>query len=229
MTYHILLDIETLGLRPGCAIVQLGAVAFSPEGGEPLAEFFREITPCPHLRVEEVTLRWHEKRGSWPLPADGREMALPQALADFSGWVRGLAAKSGGEIGSFWSWGSTYDFPLLDAAREASLAAGIPCPELPWDYWQTCCARTMWRLAFGKKRTELRPHHALKDAHAAVRDLTTALRHLRSARTPSPAPFVSLKSPNLHLPRHENARPPLIETSLPLPAAAGRAATVHAP
>jgi exodeoxyribonuclease VIII len=171
---HILLDIEALGRRTGSAVIQLGAVAFSLETGLTGEAFHRHIHPGDRLTIDNVSLQWHAEHGTWP-PAD---MTLPivelkDALADFITWCSDL-----GEPVSFWSWGSTYDFPLLEAAHQA---AG---EEIPWEYWQASCARTVWRLAFPDTKHDPRPHHALEDAKAAALDLVKALAIVRETLSP---------------------------------------------
>jgi len=166
--HHILLDIEALGVRPGSAIVQLGAVAFSPRGGELIGEaFHRHILPHSQLHTELRTLHWHMERGTWPPAPPAEPVTLEQALAEFSRWV-----EETGRPHTWWSWGSTYDFPLLDAACHKLSR------EAPWAYWQTACARTVWRMAFPYGKTAPRPHHALEDSIAAVKDLHLALREI---------------------------------------------------
>lgn len=166
---HILLDIEALGVRPGSAIVQLGAVAFSPHTGEIMGEtFHRHILPHAQLHTELRTLHWHTERGTWPPAPPAAPVALEQALAEFSRWV-----EETGRPHTWWSWGSTYDFPLLDAACHVLGREG------PWAYWQTACARTVWRMAFPFGKTAPRPHHALEDSIAAVKDLHQALGEIR--------------------------------------------------
>ena len=167
--HHILLDIEALGVRPGSAIVQLGAVAFCPRTGGLLGETFHcHVLPHAKLHTELRTLHWHTERGTWPPPPPAEPVALEQALAEFSHWV-----DKTGRPHTWWSWGSTYDFPLLDAACH------MLGREAPWAYWQTACARTVWRMAFPYGKTAPRPHHALEDSIAAVKDLQMALVEMR--------------------------------------------------
>ena len=113
-------------------------------------------------------MSWHERQGTWPAYSDDA-VSLWQALDEFNGWIR-----SAGTIESFWSWGSTYDFPLLVEAYR------MVCLKAPWDYWQLCCARSVWRMAFGERRHKPRPHEALADAREACRDLMMALTALKN-------------------------------------------------
>ena len=165
---HLLLDIEALGVRPGASIVQLGAVVFSPRSGTLGATFHRHIRPHPEMHRELRTLHWHTERNTWPPAPPAVPVPLEEAFAEFSRWV-----AEQGRPHTWWSWGATYDFPLLDAAYH------LLGREAPWAYWQTACARTVWRMAFPYGKTAPRPHHALEDSLAAVGDLQEAIRHLR--------------------------------------------------
>lgn len=164
MKKHVLIDIEALGLRPGSAIIELAAVEFFPETGWIGTGFEAMIEPQAPFTADLETLAWHGKQGTWPRPFAEGSHSIGSALADFGEWVRGL-----GEIEEFWSWGSTYDFPLLDAGYDF---AGF---KQPWNHWEVSCARTIWKRAFGKRKHGPRPHRALDDAKAAAVDLMAAM------------------------------------------------------
>jgi exodeoxyribonuclease VIII len=170
MKSHIMIDLETLGRRPGAAIVSIGAVAFDVfHGGTIGAEFsyfHHHVIPHPDLDVEQETLEWWAKRGGFP--AGEHAVPLHHALADFVSWAAMIP-----EIETWWAWGATFDFPIIQEA------ADVVGQNLPWEYYQTTCARAPWRLAFGDRRHESRPHNALADARASVRDLREAVEALQ--------------------------------------------------
>ncbi len=172
MTTHIMLDIEALGKRPGSAIIEIGAVAFCPETGKMGECFEIAIEPSAPFTADIDTLRWHYQKCSYDIYGrDGTVRCLDykNALCKLSVWAAGL-----GTVEAFWSWGATYDFPLLN---EAYVIAGM---KAPWDreYWKMQCARTVWRLAFGDLMHGKRPHSALEDARAAVVDLLEAMEEI---------------------------------------------------
>jgi exodeoxyribonuclease VIII len=172
MPSHVFIDIEALGRKPGCAPIELGAVVFEPQTGEITDEFHRIIHPHGALKGERETLDWHAERGSYPF-TPARYIAaerLPHVIADFLSWLPQ-------EIDSVWSWGATYDFPVLDAAF-----AAIGETKEPWAYWQQECARTVWRRAFGDREHDPRPHEAMEDCRAGVRDLCDAIAALNGQR-----------------------------------------------
>lgn len=168
MKKHILLDIEALGTRPGSAIFELAAVAFVPELGTLGESFEVMIEPQAPFTADLETLEWHRKQNTWPRPfADGSH-SVGSALIAFEDWI----VELDDDVETFWSWGATYDFPLLTSAYDFT---GTPPP---WDYWQQRCARTVWQLAFGDLRHGPRPHRAVEDAKAAAVDLMAAIAKL---------------------------------------------------
>lgn len=172
----LFLDIEALGLRAGAAVIQIGAVTFDPTTGlTGPEEFHAYVQALPTDHIDPETLDWHAKQGSYPHPAGVTAWLPSLALGDFRDWVQAR------EFGAVWSWGSTYDFPLLEAAFRNHL--GEPPP---WNYWQAQCARTVWNLAFPGVKHAPRPHHALQDCFAGVRDLYAARRGMNAGREALP-------------------------------------------
>jgi hypothetical protein len=163
---EILLDIEVLGLRPGAAIIEIGAVAFSTATGEVTSSFHQLVRPDKLAAADLQTLQWHAEQGTWPRVSRDLGVPIYLALSDFSAWI--------GEVGSetFWSWGASFDFPHLDAAYAT---AGIP---IPWRYSRCQCARTVWNVAYPGTKAGEKPHHALEDAKISAGDLTHALAKL---------------------------------------------------
>lgn len=169
---EFMIDIEALGLTPGSAIIQIGAVSFIPSTGEIIDEFEVDVSPQAPFTADLETLAWHQEKGTWPRPEHVEEnsLAIGLALYELGKWI-GRAP----EYIRFWSWGGTYDFPLL---AHAYSFAGEHCP---WRYYQAKCARTVWDLTFPGIRHAPRPHRALEDARMAVADLTSARQKLSTA------------------------------------------------
>lgn len=175
---HLFLDIEALGLRPGAAITEIGAVEFDPHTGRTgPREFHARLQVLPTDIVDPDTLAWHQKQGTYPHPAGATAFLPSLALFDFMDWVFSF----GHDLQAVWSWGATYDFPLLESAFHAHLSRG-----LPWHYAKSQCARTLWNCAFPGTKHAPRPHHALQDCHLSVADLAAALQHLRTPAISSP-------------------------------------------
>lgn len=159
---EILLDIEVLGLRPGSAIIELGAVSFTRSAG--IGETFHRLIKPEELGTADLqTLKWHQEQGTWPRVTNDVGVPLYLALADFNVWSANLQVKT------FWSWGASFDFPHMDAAYSA---LNLPAP---WRYSRCQCARTVWNLAFPGLKAASKPHHAAVDARLSALDLLSAL------------------------------------------------------
>lgn len=166
------LDTETLGTRPGSAVIQLGAVAFNLDTGELGPEFFREIKPAAPFTASIETLQWREEKGLGPIPTHG--IHPRDAVFHFQDWLRDNFDCPEKER-RFWSWGSSMDFPVL----EPVLDLRNPEDKHPWEYWQINDARGFWQMAFGDLRHSERPHDALEDAKLGAIDLVAAIREIR--------------------------------------------------
>ncbi len=172
---HVMIDIEGLGTRPGCAVVELAAVAFDLATGKTGSEFRCALKPAPPFTATLATLAWHEEKGS--------QIEKPGALWPREAVLRFLDWLDDRVVGPpadrvFWSWGITYDFPIL----EPLLDLRNPEDPHPWEYLQVEDARTIWRRAFGKLRHAPRPHDALVDCRMAIADLVAAHRELTAGR-----------------------------------------------
>lgn len=159
---NVMLDLETVGTRPGCGILSIGAVAFDFKANKLGDHFYQAIEPESNknfgLVFDPDTLAWWQKqseeaRAVWN---DPNAIALDEALHSFSQWCRMQAS-----IDSFYLWGNgaNFDDPVLAAAYHAT---AIP---LPWKFWNSRCYRTLKSLApavFVKKPDIA--HNALSDA-----------------------------------------------------------------
>lgn len=169
---HVMVDLETLGTRPGSVIRSIGAVVFDPKTGAFGKEFYANITraSCEKagLVVDPKTEKW------WSGQSDAAQAALEinpvsliEALAGFHEWWN-FTAK-----GQFiWSHGASFDGVLLSAAYHA---IGV---DPPWDFWNERCCRTVLALGnrrIGKERTGDH-HNALDDAKSQAVAVAAALR-----------------------------------------------------
>lgn len=170
MQYEVMIDIEALAKRSGAAIFELAAAAFDMTTGEIVSRYYQRVTPASPFFADPETLEWHTKQGTWPRELDGTEKLIGPALREFADWYAGL-----GRIDRVWSWGSTYDCPLLETGF---LWSGLPTP---WKFYEFDDARTVWRLAFPGIKAPKRPHTALEDVEAAIVDLRTAIKALRGS------------------------------------------------
>jgi len=150
---RIMVDIETLGLEPGSAIISIGAVRFGPrEMGE---EFYRSISreSCEDagLDVDEDTLEWWQEQPEEAkgVLAGGDE--LFEVLADFAKWF--------GTADEVWANSPSFDCEHLEVAYDV---VGIV---EPWEYYQERDFRTLKSLPIAAEiEQDGEEHHALDDA-----------------------------------------------------------------
>ena len=166
-TVHVMVDIETTGIRPGCGVVNIGAVAFLPTGI--IEDFESYVRPESNftygLQVAQSTMDW------WALQLNrdkifGGTTDIKKALQEFSAWY--LDFQKGTPI---WCCGTDFDLPILKAAMEACSV------EIPWQYGDVRDYRTV-RECF--KLPEVIEASLKKDRikHDALQDAIYQAKHL---------------------------------------------------
>lgn len=150
-----MLDIETLGTRPGDTILSIGACLFSVEKGI-YSEMHLTIDPASSkehgLRAQKSTVEWWAKQSEVARKAAFKgEFSLETALKMFSMWLPADTLVYGN--------GANFDNTLLAAAYR------VIKQEPPWKYWDDRCYRTLSSM-FMKFKTERvgTYHNALDDA-----------------------------------------------------------------
>ena len=165
---HVMLDLETMGLRPDAAIVSIGACHF--DGTEILSTFYRPVSLASCLEVglttTPSTVDWWSKQ---PIEAQlawrtDDALNLESALYGFNRWLDGFSDPKRTAV---WGNGANFDPVLMTSAYEALGA------DPPWQYWAVHCFRTVRSL----HRSIAEParlgthHHALDDAVHQARHL----------------------------------------------------------
>lgn len=161
-----MIDLETLGVRPGSAILTIGAVRFNSTGLKD--EFYARIdakscVDCG-LQIDVSTVMWWLQQGDEARKAlvqPGR--LLKDVLQDFASWSA--------EPDTLWGNGASFDNSLLS---EAYLLSGIP---QPWKFWNDRCYRTLKgvfpEVPFQRTGTH---HNALDDAKSQALHLIEILK-----------------------------------------------------
>ncbi|MFI8416920.1 3'-5' exonuclease [Serratia sp. NPDC078593] len=177
--HHLMLDIETLDIKPSAVILVIAAVFFDPKTGELGAEFETAIN-CqkdqPERTMSLDTVAWWAKQSDEARKlAFGGSDSLKRALTNLSQFIH---INSTATV-KVWGNGKEFDCTILEHAYQQ---LAISCP---WNFWDTQDVRTVITLAelhgFNPKKTrpfEGTPHRALDDAkHQAryVADVVSAL------------------------------------------------------
>lgn len=165
---HVMLDLETLGTRPGDIVLSIGAVKFDADAG--LGEEFyltidAESCKAAGLRAQKSTLEWWAKQSPEAREAAFKgEFSLNVALTKFSMWMPPL------DDAVVWGNGANFDNALLAAAYRAMKM------DTPWKFWNDRCYRTISAMFLRSRVERVGTHHnALDDAKTqALRLITMA-------------------------------------------------------
>lgn len=159
---NLMIDLETLGTRPGCAILSIGVVEFH-EGGLGV-EYYSVINraSCEDVGLTEdrSTIAWWDGQQDKSVLLEAGNAESPRigdALADLKMWFEHLPARK--EDIRVWGNGADFDLPILS---EAFRRCGMG---LPWMPYSGRCYRTLKNLNLDLKIERLGTHHnALDDA-----------------------------------------------------------------
>ena len=160
----VMVDLETLGTGPGCAILSIGAVAFDPANDYIGASFHVVVSTAScralGLREEVGTVEWWAKQSEQAravlAEAERDGVSVGEALEAFSAFLRSHGGKPRVKV-----WGNGADFDnaiLADLYRRTGR-------EAPWQFWNSRCFRTLKALAPGHEPERVGTHHnAVDDA-----------------------------------------------------------------
>jgi hypothetical protein len=165
MTNIFMIDIETGGLAPGAAILEVAAAEFDPASGEILREWSAQLDLLDSMRLgltmDRETAAFHLRTG---YPGDlrgGTVWRVMNALDVF------LHANS--EEITVWAWGKDFE------AKHFEHVLGVVGLSALWDFRRLHCARDKWMEAFGQDKPRKRTHQAAQDVRDQVADLAAAL------------------------------------------------------
>jgi len=172
MTDRVMVDIETLGLEPGCVVLSIGAVRFG--AGELGDQFYRSISrvscEAAGLTVDDGTVEWWQDQSE-----EAREVLtggddLEDVLAEFTEWISGAD--------EVWANSPSFDCDVLVAAGKA---VGVP---MPWEYYEERDFRTLADLAIAPDVEHLGVEHdALNDAQHQAHVAAATLKRIDEAAT----------------------------------------------
>lgn len=176
----MMLDLETWGLTPGCAIRSIGCVMFDPTSREIGYQFYTNVDrascEAAGLRVEPGTQEWWERQSQVARDSLVKDpVTLKEAARTFAMFF----AKCGAT--RLWSQGANFDEPIWSAAMNA--AGQRP----PWKFWDSRCTRTIYGAAglnFNAIRRAGTHHNALDDALHQARCVQRAYEMLELSTNP---------------------------------------------
>ncbi len=183
---HIMIDLETFGIDPGCAVLSIGAVIFDPTS---TAKSFKpnkkqdecfyaiiDLQSCLDFgcHVSGSTINWWMQQN----PDALRELIknpkpLDTVLRDFNHWFRM-------QDGVYpWSHGSGFDIVLLEELFRLIQKKGIN-GKPPWKFFNIRDTRTLFDIAgVDPDRSKGTHHNALDDAINQARAALKAFEKIR--------------------------------------------------
>ena len=173
---HLMIDFETLGLRPNSVILSAG-VCSVPASLVPEAQWYGEFDALeqegdPYNRVTDPnTLSWWMTQGNIPQG----EMPLQEGIISLQAHIANLAQQYKIEL---WANGTDFDIPLFYNALDQQ-----NCPA-PFKYDAVRDYRTM-RKAFWEVPSppfQGKKHHALHDAKNQAAHLNLIFNHIQKLR-----------------------------------------------
>lgn len=185
----IMLDLETLGTKPGCVVLSIGALAFDPLADElPKPEdggrsFYQNLTIFDQLLlglvVNEKTLDWwklQDTKAKEALTTD--KVTLQSGLFRLVTWLGNLPGKEKGKI---WAKSPDFDCAVLE---EAARRIGV---NLPWTFRDKADLRTLTHVGYVSGKVAGNPpapigtkHNALDDCYTQAAEVQYVIRRLRN-------------------------------------------------
>jgi len=138
---HVVIDLETLGTRPGSVVLQIGAESFrlNPSELNPISGFSLCIDPelsrAAGFTVDEETKHWwHNQNPETRRDVFSGTTSPFQALMEFGTYLKGLGDKS-----RVYVWGNSprFDCGLLEAYYHHYAL------EIPWEFRNERDLRTL--------------------------------------------------------------------------------------
>ncbi|NYD84384.1 3'-5' exonuclease [Brucella intermedia] len=175
----IMIDIETLGTRPGSIIISIGAVSFDAETGEVGDTFYNRIDATEAeaygLTFDMSTIVWWMQQDEEARNAafTGQANGLGAVLYSLSEFI--VRNSDGGRI---WGNGPSFDLVLLETAyREAGIL-------VPWSFRAHRDLRTLRDITGVDIPQVGTTHNALDDAMAQAMAVIKAYEVLGLSRQP---------------------------------------------
>lgn len=158
----VMVDLETLGTQPYSPILSIGACAFRLDEAGPIVDVFYQAVDLESsldlgMRPSGGTIKWWVQQDEAARARafhDPEAVKLPLALDAFTDWLNSRPLK-------MWGNSARFDLGLLEAAYK------LCSKEVPWQFWDERCYRTVKSLPGAKKVNLLRfgiHHNALDDA-----------------------------------------------------------------
>ncbi len=186
----LMIDLETLGKKPGCAILSIGACVFDRKTGDIGKTFYREISiPASEdigLLIDASTVEWWHKQSTAAREllqrCDNYKMHSPETAANlFTNWLK---SNTSADTNGIWANDPTFDHKILEHMLHQT------GNKTPWPFFLERSCRTIVdigrELGIDPKKEmpfEGTPHNALDDAIHQAKYVSAIYQHINSLKT----------------------------------------------
>lgn len=185
----VMLDLETLGTKPGCVVLSIGALVFEPmanelpKPGDTGKAFYQNLTIFDQLllglEVEPDTLHWWRSKSEEAKQAlTSDQITLAGGLFRFVTWLGNLPGKDKGKV---WAKSPDFDCAVLE---EAARRVGV---NLPWTFRDKADLRTLTHVGYVSGKVAGNPpaptgtkHNALDDCFTQAAEVQYVIGRLRN-------------------------------------------------
>ena len=181
---HLMVDLETMGNKPGAPIVSVGAIFFDPNSGTTGAEHYQVIDLESSMsfgaKPDASTILWWLKQSPEARSAIVVDdtVGLVEALEQLLDFIAENAANGSKNV-QLWGNGSSFDCSLLEAAFEL---ADTPFPIPHWNYRDVRTVVELGKAVGLNCRYDIPfegdPHHALADARHQAKYVSAIWQYL---------------------------------------------------
>lgn len=174
----LMIDLETLDVKPTATVLTIGAVRFDPFGDDEKSPTCKklyikvDIDSCDKLgcTVSQDTLNWwaqqDPKAQDEAFSSEGR-VNIHEAMTELYKFSQGIKRV--------WSHGASFDVVICEHLFHK---VGKLCP---WQFWEVRDTRTLFDLGIDPKRPPVLKHHALEDAWNQAVGVQNVYRTLRGS------------------------------------------------
>ena len=173
MATHGMIDLETLGVNPECAILTIGAIKFDPyKEEEPHSGLYLRVDVDEQTamgrEVDENTLAWwgrQEPHIREEALGDHDRVSVDELTKTLNKWCVGLD--------ELWCQGPLFDYAILQNLYKQ---LGKPAP---WNYWQIRDSRTVFSMMPSDPRKAIQEdaHNALADCYYQAKCIQSTFNH----------------------------------------------------
>lgn len=160
---HVMLDLETMGTTPGCAIVSIGAVQFDLDKATLGNKFYTSISLKSCVDVGLLTnpntiMWWMDQSVEARAKLKTDVVNLSSGLQLFSNFM------AQNQLTIVWGNSASFDCSILAACYDK---LNLPTP---WEHWNEKCYRTMVKLfPMNKlKKNALKAHDPIYDCEYQI-------------------------------------------------------------